>query len=166
MPKITANGKRIKRAISEAFIALLQKTPFKKITVQNILDKAEVHRATFYHYYFDKYDLAKSIIDHLAEEFIEAVESPGSGSHSIYTYIEKNADALQAVFSIHSPDFDTSAESVDSFCKVYRQRAGNDGAETMFAALFYAYIMRIGLISSPYSLKSLPPIASFSPPPA
>lgn len=50
-------------AIKEAFIQLMSKKNFEQITVQNISDKANVGRRTFYHHYQDKYDLLTKLIE-------------------------------------------------------------------------------------------------------
>ncbi|PNZ52142.1 TetR/AcrR family transcriptional regulator [Staphylococcus intermedius NCTC 11048] len=48
-------------AIKEALIQLLKNESLDKITIQQIADTADVHRATFYQHYYDKYDLLDQI---------------------------------------------------------------------------------------------------------
>ncbi|HEC2244288.1 TPA: TetR/AcrR family transcriptional regulator [Staphylococcus delphini] len=48
-------------AIKAALIHLLKTEPLDKITIQQIADTADVHRATFYQHYYDKYDLLDQI---------------------------------------------------------------------------------------------------------
>ncbi len=48
---------KTQRAIRYALAELLQKKELRKITVQEIVDKAEISRVTFYKYYLDIYDL-------------------------------------------------------------------------------------------------------------
>lgn len=48
-------------AIKEALIQLLKTEALDKITIQQIADTADVHRATFYQHYYDKYDLLDQI---------------------------------------------------------------------------------------------------------
>ena len=52
---------RSQRAIGSAFAELLSKKELRKITVQEIVDKADVGRATFYKHYLDIYDLYEKI---------------------------------------------------------------------------------------------------------
>lgn len=52
---------RTKKAITNAFISLLEEKPFEKITVQDILDKTPVTRATFYSYFSDKYEIVEKM---------------------------------------------------------------------------------------------------------
>ncbi|WP_394261630.1 TetR/AcrR family transcriptional regulator [Moraxella boevrei] len=58
------------KAIRYAFIELLSEQNYDDITIQDILDKALVNRATFYKYYTGKSDLAGQMID----EFRQQVE--------------------------------------------------------------------------------------------
>ncbi len=44
-----------KGLITQAFVRLLEKVPFEKITTQMILDEGGVSRSTFYHHFQDKY---------------------------------------------------------------------------------------------------------------
>ena len=47
----------------QAIEKLVGQKQFSKITVQDILDEAEVSRRTFYKYFNDKYDLANSFYE-------------------------------------------------------------------------------------------------------
>lgn len=51
--------------IKNALIDLLKTQEFEKISVQDIVEKAMVNRATFYKYYSGKSDLAGAMIDEL-----------------------------------------------------------------------------------------------------
>lgn len=55
--------------IENAFISLLEKAPFEKITVKQILEEALISKGTFYAHYLDKYDLAEKIVDTALQEF-------------------------------------------------------------------------------------------------
>lgn len=58
---------RTKMAIVEAFNTLIAEMSFEDITIQAIIDTAEVSKATFYRYFKDKYDVMnynyKQILD-------------------------------------------------------------------------------------------------------
>src|SRR5258708_38262747 len=63
-------GRRARRTsddLGDALIHLMQERPFNSITVQDVLDRAEVSRSTFYTHFRDKNDLFLSD----AEEFFE-----------------------------------------------------------------------------------------------
>ena len=57
--------RKAQKAIIDAFIALIKKKGFLKVTVQDILDKAQINKSTFYMYYLDKYDLLDKVEDQL-----------------------------------------------------------------------------------------------------
>ena len=56
------------KAIREAFIMLLSEQEYNDITIQAILNRAKVNRATFYKYYSSKGDLAGQMIDDFKQE--------------------------------------------------------------------------------------------------
>ena len=67
--KIDARVRRTRDALGDALVALMQEKPFETITVQDVLDRAELSRSTFYSHYSDKDDLLMSD----AEEFFESI---------------------------------------------------------------------------------------------
>ena len=60
--------KKTQRAIREAFLRLRAKKPLERITVKELVELAEISKATFYLHYQDIYDLS----DQLQQEVIEA----------------------------------------------------------------------------------------------
>ena len=56
------------KVIREAFIMLLSEQEYNDITIQAILNRAKVNRATFYKYYSGKGDLAGKMIDDFKQE--------------------------------------------------------------------------------------------------
>ena len=54
--------KRSRLSIKTAFFALLETTPFEKITVRMIAQQAMISQPTFYYHYHDKYELAESLM--------------------------------------------------------------------------------------------------------
>ena len=67
--KTDARVRRTRDALGDALVALMQEKPFDTITVQDVLDRAQISRSTFYSHYSDKDDLLMSD----AEEFFEAI---------------------------------------------------------------------------------------------
>lgn len=61
-----------KDSIVNAFIQLLSKKSFEKITIKDITDIANINRATFYAHYDDKYQLFDEILQNRATELIYA----------------------------------------------------------------------------------------------
>ena len=52
--------RRTRKLIQEAFVSLILEKRYDKITVQNIIDRADVSRSTFYAHFQDKEDLLAS----------------------------------------------------------------------------------------------------------
>lgn len=50
-------AKRTRKYIQDAFAELLGEKDFEAISIQDIMDRAELNRATFYNHYQDKYEL-------------------------------------------------------------------------------------------------------------
>src|SRR4029079_6252892 len=69
--KTDARVRRTRDALGDALVALMQEKPFDTITVQDVLDRAHVSRATFYTHYSDKDDLLMTD----AEEFFEMISN-------------------------------------------------------------------------------------------
>lgn len=61
MSEYEAHSKRMRHAICSAMAELLAEKPFLKITVRDIMEKAEIQRGTFYRYFRDKYEVAETV---------------------------------------------------------------------------------------------------------
>lgn len=70
-PKIDARVRHTREVLGDALIALIQEQPFDSITVQDVLDRAGVGRATFYAHFRDKNDLFLSDV----EDFLELMST-------------------------------------------------------------------------------------------
>ena len=60
--------RRTKRTIGEAFVALILEKGYARVTVQDILDRADVGRSTFYAHYRDKESLLTAAFEDLRDE--------------------------------------------------------------------------------------------------
>lgn len=75
--KVDPRIKRTKKMFKEALISLIQENEdISKLTVQNIADRAELNRATFYLHYHDINDLMEQMIDEVFEDLNKTMESP------------------------------------------------------------------------------------------
>jgi len=75
MGRVRSNDPRVKRTramIRQSFMDLLAAKDFEDITVQDIVDRAELNRATFYNHYQDKYELLDAT---MADLFAETLAS-------------------------------------------------------------------------------------------
>lgn len=67
---------RTRQVIGEALISLILEKGYQKITVQNIIDRANIGRSTFYDHFQDKQDLLEKGFGHVAEELDQHMQSP------------------------------------------------------------------------------------------
>lgn len=74
---------RTKRAIMEVFWQLLEEKPYSKITVQNIVERCQVNRNTFYYHFQDIPTLAEYSIQKWTESIIEKNYQLGSPANCI-----------------------------------------------------------------------------------
>jgi AcrR family transcriptional regulator len=63
--------RRTRRSLQEALGALMERTDFENISVQDIAEEADLNRATFYAHYGDKYALLESLVETRFERMIE-----------------------------------------------------------------------------------------------
>lgn len=70
--------RRSVQALGHALVQLLHERAFDSITVQDILDRAGVGRATFYSHYRNKEDVLLSSFEQMIEMFREQLDLPGS----------------------------------------------------------------------------------------
>ena len=69
--KLDPRFKRTRKLILQAFGDLLAEKNFESISVQDVTDKAEINRATFYKHFVDKYALLDYAITELFRKEIE-----------------------------------------------------------------------------------------------
>lgn len=62
-------SRRTRELLHQALFALMQEKRYDSITVQDIIDRANVGRSTFYAHFVDKEDLATTTIEELVELF-------------------------------------------------------------------------------------------------
>lgn len=94
--------RRTRNAINHAFMELLNEKEFEQITINDLSERANVNRGTFYLHYMDKYDLLDQYIeDHLSkmmnsctvttlEENMEEKDEAVRALQSLFVYIEEN----------------------------------------------------------------------------
>jgi AcrR family transcriptional regulator len=71
--KTDRRASRTRRALSEALVALILEKRFDAITVQDVIDRADVSRSTFYAHFRDKEDLFLSGWERVLEGFASHV---------------------------------------------------------------------------------------------
>ena len=69
MVKEDLRVKKTKKALGEAFMEMMSEKPFDEITVNELCDRANIRRATFYKHYTDKLDYLASFTRTLRDNF-------------------------------------------------------------------------------------------------
>lgn len=70
--------KDTKKLIFDTFIEQLEKKPFDKITVKDIVESCGINRNTFYYYYSDIYDLLEEVFTQELKAITEQHKNGGS----------------------------------------------------------------------------------------
>ena len=86
--KTDARVRRTRDALGDALVALMQEKPFETITVQDVLDRAQVSRSTFYSHYSDKDDLLMSDAEEFFESISMALSVHGDKSDRVFPVME------------------------------------------------------------------------------
>ncbi len=71
------NAARSRHLIKQAFAELLNEKDMSKITVTDIVERANISRGTFYAHYLDVYDLYAAIQSNIVEAIDDAIDSIG-----------------------------------------------------------------------------------------
>src|ERR1041385_7377782 len=82
--KIDVRVRRTRDALGDALVDLMLEKPFASITVQDVLDRAQVGRSTFYSHYSDKNDLLMSDADEFFESIAMALSVHGDKSDRVF----------------------------------------------------------------------------------
>jgi AcrR family transcriptional regulator len=146
--KIDRRARRTRDVLGDALVELMQERPFKSITVQDVLDRAEVGRSTFYAHYRDKDDLFLSDVEDFWESMSTMLERHGEDSNRVapvrelFVHVaEAKAfrDALAASGKVH----DVMELGQGQFARAIEQRliklsASQEIASRQFAAAAHA----------------------------
>lgn len=100
---------RTRKALREAMIALTVEKGFAAVTVQDIIERAVVNRATFYRHYQDKYDLVMRSVEEILDEldipntpppaqFDQAmIDEPSPAEIRVYQHFAEHAPFYRAL---------------------------------------------------------------------
>ena len=106
--KTDRRSKRTQHILLDALVALMQKKRYEDITVQDILDRADVGRSTFYSHYRDKEDLMDSLLVHMMDalgKMKEQQPEPGSQRllpvRELFEHIQENLALFKGVARGH-----------------------------------------------------------------
>ncbi len=94
--------RRTRLLLQEAIVALILEKAYYKITVQDIIDRADVGRSTFYAHYSDKEALLVSTFDDLASDLDHRIEGTDETQHLLHAeayfiHAQERRDFYQAM---------------------------------------------------------------------
>lgn len=76
--------RKTRKALQVALAELMSEKELRQITVQELADRADVHRATFYLHYQDVHDLYTQLEDQIVQETTSLLSNDASDYSSIY----------------------------------------------------------------------------------
>lgn len=125
MGEYKAHTLRMRQTICDAMVTLLEEKPFTKVTVQDILQRAEIQRATFYRYFEDKYEVAEAInhilADHLTRHAFAALYLRSVlPEEAQLAFNAKYHRILHQLLHLRIENVDLSQNLVDTFCRTYK----------------------------------------------
>lgn len=93
---------RSRRALSEAFVSLLQEKPYARISVRDIVAKANVGRSTFYEHFENKEQLMLWGHDHLKDLVLDGAGPSPAGPPrlrflGLYRHLAESPELARAV---------------------------------------------------------------------
>ena len=96
--KDNRSTRRTRSAIREALTEMLAVKPVGKITVQELIDKANICRTTFYAHYEDIYNLLSEVENDILSEIREGLE----GLDQAPIRVEEQYPAIEAVVEVYA----------------------------------------------------------------
>jgi AcrR family transcriptional regulator len=91
---------RTKRSLSEALVALIKEKRFDDITVQNVIERADVGRSTFYSHFRDKEDLFQRDWERFLDDFAHHIDwkKAGNGPFIPVAYLFQHLQEYQQFY--------------------------------------------------------------------
>ncbi|SFM50439.1 transcriptional regulator, TetR family [Paenibacillus sp. 1_12] len=110
MSKVDRRILKSREAIKKAFVELMVEKDFDHITIQDISDRADLSRKTFYLHYLDKFNLLDKLIEEHINELREICEPASDmnaveGNISWFEYFEQNYVFFSAMLASKGAPF-------------------------------------------------------------
>lgn len=105
--KIDRRVRKTRKAIFEGLAELLCEKELRNITVQELSDKVDIHRGTFYKHFMDIYDVYEQLEKMILSELGLLITQHGSKTNyevyaEVFKYIKDNSVYFKMIFSPHS----------------------------------------------------------------
>ncbi|HBF37661.1 MAG TPA: TetR/AcrR family transcriptional regulator [Firmicutes bacterium] len=94
---------KTQKLIRDSFLSLIDKKGFAIITINDIAEKAQINRSTFYLHYTDKYALLDKMVDEAMEKLV-ALVAPEAHIQSKNLDVESLRQNIQAILTIIAED--------------------------------------------------------------
>jgi AcrR family transcriptional regulator len=110
-PKTDRRVKRTQKLLHEAMHQLMAEKRYDDITVQDLIDRADVGRSTFYAHYQSKEDLAVSTLIEMMDELMAAMEESDPQGYQVlptrilFQHIEENYQIFQSMMRDRGMEF-------------------------------------------------------------
>ena len=96
--------RKTKKALRESLAELMLEKELRSISVRELADTADVHRATFYTHYKDIYDLYEQLENAVVEELSEIITNNTPNTYeklfsAIVDYVYENAGTCRMLFN-------------------------------------------------------------------
>ena len=165
--KTNRSTRRTCNAIRSALLETIKRKPISSITVQEIIDQANVCRTTFYAHFQDIYDLIQSVGDEIIDEVgavLEAVEydrSNGPEFPTIRTVVNIYAKHADTIRLLNSPNGDPTfnkrmEDKIYEVTRTLRSKYDGDDFPEYRHRLYSFYVISGGISVLNYYISNEP----------
>lgn len=146
-------------SIETALIQLMNKKPFQKITISEIVEKAGVSRVSYYRNYYYKEDVLFSKMDKIAASWKEKAESYGKDmGEQVITLFEMERPVLGVIYKNGLQHL--MYKLIRKYCGLEEKIEVNVQAYflSLFAGMFFGWCdewVRRGMKETPEQIKEL-----------
>ncbi|QFQ90398.1 TetR family transcriptional regulator [Lacticaseibacillus manihotivorans] len=154
--------KKTQAAIHHAFWKLLATRPLPKISVADLIAEAQIGKATFYHHYVDKFDLARQLCQQTQAPLIQEC-AKRIASHQLHRLflplpdaILQDASHIRLLDTIQTPEFNGQTHLIEALTTSFQRSLlardptfSQPQAVSLELATLYQHVVIIDLLSAP-----------------
>ena len=139
--------RRNRNAIIRAFVSLLSEKHFAEIKTQDVIERAEIAKSTFYQYFRHKNDLRDALVESFAIECenlflaIKALKKKEAKEQKIILFASRNKEIFQSLFQLEDGSYSLRRSVWDSFAEIH------EGADSLKKdvemAVYLLYLKRV-----------------------